>query len=567
MYILLALVIISQLASSTLMVRTGDQIDKFDTSLFVYYGQHSRTVSDAEGVYIPGTAFYEAKTERQIKGMAVVSDLEFASCNLDYVYSQLDEWGALALIVISNFPKEGTMTYYHESWSPTSVDRPMLLVSTSFHSIGEKRLETWRGSMAGLRFNLTNPHDDDFQRLFGSWTWTILFRTLLPAAALVVAAIAQKQAYGIMRDKERRSLSKFSVLVCVTEGFCMIMTAIMLISGLFGPVYFPYGINYTSTYEFMEITQLMNFFIALSAKEKTRIIVHSLPQRSLLKAYPVAITVTGTCFVFLGPPILWVVGNLHTFGTLRAASFTCFQLFVTVHFYACAKSLSKPLSVFMKRHGDKREHANFKLIDRFLRWVHVLVILLIAQISLIVVSFFFMYAGNSKDGALVWFLGHFLYTALRISVSFAQLVVTKPGSPTIFELFGDSVRRCFYGNRVQPDNSSGITSSNRLERRPQLRLESTHQSGRILDSIVLSPGWGDVDSMSEITDRENTSGVLKSESNSRVESSSLNRPNKEFSSLPSDCDDSSGCSVSSWTSLQDALQENSGFFNLKPGLP
>jgi len=226
------------------------------------------------------------------------------------------------------------------------------------------------------------------------------------------------------------------------------------------------------------------------------------------------------CFVVFGPPAVYVLTFTNVSSELaRFASVVFFHLLVTGHFFLCAKDLSAPLR-YVLSHGPSEIGAqNAVIICRLLRWLDVLAVLLI----LIIVTFALMAlyetaAFSIEVSSGLWFAIMFLFTVLRLSMSYAHLIITKPASQTIFELIDDVIRVRIRGSRVVPSTSSGQASG---------RVEGDHRPA----ASGVSSGLRDTTSrlgatsimsglsiVSDITVREDTSGVLGSEQNSSVDS-------------------------------------------------
>eukprot|EP00614_Pseudopedinella_elastica_P006573 CAMPEP_0172588052 /NCGR_PEP_ID=MMETSP1068-20121228/7005_1 /TAXON_ID=35684 /ORGANISM="Pseudopedinella elastica, Strain CCMP716" /LENGTH=625 /DNA_ID=CAMNT_0013383265 /DNA_START=56 /DNA_END=1933 /DNA_ORIENTATION=- len=513
------------LARATFVVRSGDQSLSFETAKFLYYGPQSRVLLDQECIFIPSSKIcppLEASTRWRydVAGLVVIMDVGEATCTLDEIYTHLEEKDALALVVIEKFAKPGYLTFTHET---RRQQHPMVMVASA--RIEQHHVIEWQMSTAGVRVDIIPNHNDEFQNVLESNGWLFVLRMFLPLACLIVAGIA---AYRVLLQATSDPPDiNFGFFVCAAEGISLLLTAVFLACGLYGPMSLPFEWNFVAYLQFLEATQCVNFFLSLAAKEKTRVILQNLPPRSLKVAYPKTVLAASLVFLFLGPPALILARIEQSFPVdIRFSSACLFQLCVTAHFYACAKDLRIPLSQFLKNGAAEIGSHNATIIGRLVRWLDILAVLL----GLLCISFFvsmqlFLDLEGDKyvtEDPWMWFLGWSIFTFLRCSVSYAHLVITRPATPTMFEAAADFFRVRVYGQRVAPASSQG--SSFRVEGGPRLFSDRESSDTMARNSSRGGANRSGLDLVSDITDREYTSGVIRTESGVSGMSSGISSP-------------------------------------------
>eukprot|EP00614_Pseudopedinella_elastica_P005351 CAMPEP_0172602688 /NCGR_PEP_ID=MMETSP1068-20121228/22864_1 /TAXON_ID=35684 /ORGANISM="Pseudopedinella elastica, Strain CCMP716" /LENGTH=486 /DNA_ID=CAMNT_0013404127 /DNA_START=84 /DNA_END=1541 /DNA_ORIENTATION=- len=439
-------------------------VHTFASSTWVYYGPQEASLPEAEAVFLRGHEIEDLCRNRyndgalispaRVKGKVVVS-IPLISCKYSKIYRVLDSAGALAYVTLRFYYPSGLLTFWHDSWSTTEFDdRLTMMLDVSIGDVGEKLVKEWETtSMQGWRVQISPPYNRVYQKCFESPTWTLLMRSLLPAAAFYTSATAvlefarlrkvlsEKDNSGNLlpaRAAARRSMRITGLSIVTIEAPAMFCIGILLVLGQYGKMVLPARYHYFGYFLFSGISVVTTLMLALVVREEARMSKGKLGRDMIVK-YRYAFVVIALVFV------AWdiVAGHAAAFGlgTVPSilvwdalfGSFALAQAAAGVYFLRNARDFNTSLLVYVLRPRDNPRPRNERKIMRLIFWLYMSgAAMLFSTLTLGLLVAATLGAFHGAETCWDWLAGMSAFSLQRILVSYSQIQTIKPEADSAF---------------------------------------------------------------------------------------------------------------------------------------
>ena len=247
-------------ANSLVEVSNGKRKIVYDSSTFKYYGPRNFDVSPTLAVYLDGEKICSAK-HGSVLGKVVITKFT-NTCSRERHYQILSKAGAIALIV-STEKLIGLKTFSHSSFNVQKYSGH----SMGFLNIRNFAQNNWNDSK-DLMVTIYLPHNSQFDDIFTSWIWTLLFRIFIPLISVWTAVINFGE---IMRQKKPRCQKDHCwYAVCSTFIIVVVMlvVAALLALGHHGPHVLPLEFHNVLTTSLMGLQDFASFVIVIVFDDK-----------------------------------------------------------------------------------------------------------------------------------------------------------------------------------------------------------------------------------------------------------------------------------------------------------
>ena len=292
--------------------------------------------------------------------------------------------------------------------------------------------------MAGMRASIYPPHNSEFETLFQSLAWTIVFRVLSPLAAFhtcivaVYEVVRLTQYFWVQRRLARASLPVESIrtaelLIVVIEAPIMFFIGTILVFGEYGPNMLPYTVHRVGFFLFTGASVVTTLIVALLMREEARGVM-GLPRRHLFGH--LRLTVTSITLFFLGCDCFYAAtvisgkewNNATLVLLIGYVIFFVTQGGAAIYFFVQARAFGFALFKGVLEPPRLRNQAHERKIMRFYVWLMVSGFACTVA-TFILVGTLLMLGGPLAAAAnpTLVFWGAFIFAGSRILVSNSQV--------------------------------------------------------------------------------------------------------------------------------------------------
>jgi len=456
----LAAMLLIRVTRATFGVRstTSDVMKTYPSAVFTYFSNNEeKTLHDYPVVSIDGKQLCNPPRDL-IDGKIVLAILDqgaMMKCWPNEVAKSCAMNGAVAIVSTLFHSPPGLVSNMHWTFNPTDEGIGIPYVGVAAVDFGLDVLDEWRNStMVGMVASLGPPYSQEYNNLFDSPLWFVVFQIILPIFALLVTIESIVAIHRRVRIISQNKLMKFEqglpvdattlesapLLVCVIESMCCFAIGVILVLGEYGPIYLPFSYHYFFAMQLTGSAFFTTLVTALIMHEKRKFVAGFSTNNDVLKYYRKTIIVSMViCF---GPD--FVIGGLAAFDP-RAASgkFALYfgiyglgQFIVAIYFSLQAWALYQPLHTYISHPESHPRPVNEAQIRFLARILMVSGLALFLNSGVMVFLAGMAISGVRVSSVYVYFASVFLFSASRISISYCQVIVCAgPYDGSILQLF------------------------------------------------------------------------------------------------------------------------------------
>ena len=278
------------------------------TSPYKFHGRPSHgTFINASAVFLAGRELCSPKRS-VVEGKIVVALQQHGYCDMEEAFRELDDKGAVAYVTMVSTIQVGLFCYRHWEIDPwAAADLALIHVEAPIPDFDDHRqgsssnsdrsratckfgegfpreLEEWcaAADAGDLYLQLSPPWDTTYQDFYESWLWTASIRVALPCWALYV--IGNAIVASVHYEKEKAEWGPGRV-ICLMEIPVLLVIAITLMCGLYGPNLAPLYATLCTFMLFMGFGHITTILLALFMHESTEAIKKGVQRRNVWKLH------------------------------------------------------------------------------------------------------------------------------------------------------------------------------------------------------------------------------------------------------------------------------------------
>ena len=402
---------------------SGEQY-RLNSAPFLYFGPQSETIHDAPAQYVQGYKMCSPFSNDTLRGKIVISDFSFTPCDWLDMYLNIESAGAVALVFLARYRNPGTFCYTH-SQDNVHLYRSHLMtfIDVSEQEVSKELILSWkRLGMDHYSADLLPDHVTAMQSIFASWSWSFILRFLLPCGALYTSFIAAREGY------DRRNTRTVGVWVFYIESPAMLLVALALMFGTFGPTMLPMKYHYGFMCLLSGSAVLTQLMLCMIMQEKIRALTDR-PSRDVWKQYKCRIL--GASCLFLGTDCFEISVNFFVrsffyrsdLWVVVVAFYQIMLFSVGVLFLRQAISLNRPLFAYLRHPEANPKPINSANVFRVAFWLYVAGSCTLMSV-LMIVYVWLGAVGWLKSTPLStqgYFFAVTIFTCSRIGVTYAQV--------------------------------------------------------------------------------------------------------------------------------------------------